>query len=68
METETAPEVLLDRLRRELLRLAKAEEEIALSESANVHYWEPSPLSAIAHRAAATLLRENASRIGGTAA
>ncbi|WP_157550686.1 hypothetical protein [Nocardioides jensenii] len=68
MESTVSSEALLDRLRGELLRLAKAEEQTALAESAKVHYWEPSPVSAVAHRFAADLLRKNAEQLDGSAA
>lgn len=68
MESTVSPEVLIDRLRGELLRLAKAEEDTAFAEAAKVHYWEPSPVSAVAHRFAADLLRRSAGELGGTAA
>jgi hypothetical protein len=69
MESVAAPEILLvDRLRRELLRLAKHEDDNAFAERAKVPYWEPCPVSVLARHAAARLLREDAARLGGDAA
>jgi hypothetical protein len=48
--------VVAAELRRALLRLAKAEIDLAAEESARVPYWEPCPSSVVAHRAAAQAL------------
>ncbi len=50
-------------LRRELLTLAKAEDELAATEAARTPYWRPLPMSVEAHRAAAAALRANADRL-----
>lgn len=50
-------------LRRELLRLAKAEESLAAEEAAKVPYWVPTPATVDGHRAAARALRQNADRL-----
>ena len=48
----------LDRaLGRELLRLAKHEEEAAAHEAQGVHYWEPVPVTVAVHRQCAAALR-----------
>jgi hypothetical protein len=54
-------------LRRELLRLARAEEELAAQEAVNVPYWEPCPVSVLGHRAAADALRAKAEAITSAA-
>jgi hypothetical protein len=51
-------------LRRELLRLARMEDEIAAREAATVPYWAPSPASVLGHRLAASVLRDSADQIG----
>jgi hypothetical protein len=58
MTTETA-----DAVRRELFRLADAEEQRAAEEAATVPYWAPYPDSVAAHRAAARVLRQDAERL-----
>ena len=50
-------------VRRELLRLARIEDDQAAAEAASVSYWEPCPASVMGHRAAARLLREGAERL-----
>jgi len=47
-------------LRSRLLRLAKAEDDRAADEAANVPYWAPLPASVTGHRAAAAVLRRAA--------
>lgn len=54
-------------LRRELLRLARVEEELAAQEAGNVAYWEPCPVSVLGHRAAADALRAEAEAITSAA-
>jgi hypothetical protein len=54
---------LSDSLRRELLRLAKTEEDIAADEAATVPYWAPSPASILGHRIAASVLRTFADQV-----
>jgi hypothetical protein len=49
-------------LRRELLRLAKDEENQAADEAAKVPYWTSCPPSVLGHRAAAAILRADADR------
>jgi len=48
---------------RELLRLAKAEEDCTAEEAARTPYWSPCPPSVLAHRAAARALRADAQRL-----
>lgn len=48
---------LLSALCRELVALAKKEEDQAAEEAARTPYWEPCPASVNAHRLAARLLR-----------
>jgi hypothetical protein len=50
-------------LRQELLRLAKREDDIAACEAATIPYWAPSPATILAHRLAASALRESADRM-----
>ena len=52
-----------DLLRRELIRLAVEQEQLADAEAARVPYWAPSPPSVEGHRAAALALRADAERI-----
>lgn len=60
---ELTPDVTLAMLmRKELLRLASIEEELAVTEAARTPYWEACPDSVAAHRAAARLLRKDADR------
>ena len=47
-------------LRRELLRLARAEDDRAAAEAAKVPYWAACPPSVLGHRAAAATLRADA--------
>ena len=49
-------------LRRELLRLARAEDDQAAAEAAKVPYWAACPPSVLGHRAAAAALRADAER------
>jgi hypothetical protein len=49
-------------VRRELLRLADAEDAIATDQAMRVPYWEPCPSSVAGHRAAAKALRASAER------
>lgn len=60
LTTDFSPEMTasLDAaIRRELLRLARQEEERAADEAAQVQYWQPCPPSVDGHRAAAEALR-----------
>lgn len=50
-------------VRRELLKLAYAEDQLAADERAKVQYWEPCPAAVQGHRAAAAALRAGAHRI-----
>lgn len=50
-------------LRRELLRLARIEEDLAATEAAAVPYWAHYPPTVSGHRTAAAVLRENADRL-----
>jgi hypothetical protein len=54
-------------LRRELLQLARQEDDLASDEGAAVPYWAPCPPSVQGHRAAAVALREAADRVIGWA-
>jgi hypothetical protein len=47
-------------VRRELLRIAHHEEDLAAAEAAAVPYWAPCPASVPGHRAAAAALRSQA--------
>jgi len=50
-------------LRRELLRLARDEEDQAATEAAAVPHWSAGPPSIQGHRAAAAILRAEADRL-----
>lgn len=50
-------------LRRELLRLARAEESQAATEAAQVPYWTIDPPSIQGHRVAAAILRAEADKL-----
>jgi hypothetical protein len=50
-------------LRRELLRLAQHEDDIAASEAEQVHYWEAMPTSVTCHRQTAAALRAAADEL-----
>jgi len=50
-------------LRRELLRMARIEEDLAATEAAAVPYWAHCPPTVTGHRTAAAVLRENADRL-----
>lgn len=50
-------------LARELRRLAKAEDDRAAAEAAEVPYWIPCPSSVLGARAAAQALRADAERL-----
>lgn len=50
-------------LARELRRLAKAEDDRAAAEAAEVPYWDPCPSSVLGARAAARALRADAERL-----
>lgn len=54
---------LIQLVRRELLRLARREYELADLESAKVPYWLPCPVSVLAHRAAARALEDQATAL-----
>jgi len=60
--SSTLDSVVAAALRRELLRLAVFEEELAATEAAKVPYWSPCPATVDGHRAAARSLREDADR------
>ena len=59
--------VVAAELRRVLLRLAKAENDLAAEESARVPYWEPCPSSVVGHRAAARVLLVEADSLSALA-
>jgi len=59
-ETDSTGNVIATAVRRELLRLARLEEERAATEAATVPYWAPHPSSVQGHRAAALVLRTEA--------
>jgi hypothetical protein len=66
LDTTIVPDQLVTELvTRELLCLAQAEENHAVTEAARVPYWAPCPDSVMGHRAAARVLREDAARLCG---
>ena len=63
MSTKSDAPTTGDLLRRELIRLARQQEELANATGAATPYWEPCPPSVQGHRAAAAALREAADRV-----
>jgi hypothetical protein len=59
----TDPEQLKQALRRELLRLSRAEDALAVREAQAVPYWAPMPASVAVHRRCAVTLRAAADRL-----
>jgi hypothetical protein len=62
MSTDSIAGPLAALLRRELLRLARSEDDRAADEAAKVPYWAPYPPSVQGHRSAAAILRADADR------
>lgn len=63
-QTDSRPDPqLIAALCRELLHLAKLEEDRAAAEAAVIPYWSACPPSVLAHRAAARALRSDAERL-----
>jgi hypothetical protein len=60
---ETSTDSLATALRRELLRLAAREDDLAATQAAQVPYWAPHPPSVQGHRTAATALRTRADQL-----
>ena len=58
---------VLGALRVELLRLADREDDRAAAEASKVPYWTTCPPSVSGHRAAATILRQDAASLGDVA-
>lgn len=58
---------LITALCRELVALARHEEDIAAAEASRVPYWSPCPSSVDGHRAAARALRAEVERLQGEA-
>jgi hypothetical protein len=65
VSTHTAPgsDRLHDELRKELLRLARQEEDAAAREAGPVHYWETMPVTVVVHRRCAAALRDAADEL-----
>jgi hypothetical protein len=65
MSTSTAPvsDQLQRALRKELLRLAQQEEDLAAREAQPVHYWESMPATVAIHRQCAAALRAAADEL-----
>jgi hypothetical protein len=61
-DTDT-PAPIAAALRRELLRLARAEDDKAAAEAAAVPYWSPCPPTVQGHRFASMVLRADADLI-----
>lgn len=55
-------------LRRELLRLAAREDDLAAQEAATVPYWAPCPSTVLGHRTAGHVLRDLADHLLGAPA
>jgi hypothetical protein len=62
MSSTDSPITIAADLRRELLRLARVEEEKAAAAAALVPYWSPCPPTVQAHRLASAILRSDADR------
>lgn len=60
MTTTFEDPVLALALRRELLRLARVEDDLASAEAAATPYWSATPTTVLGHRTAAELLRADA--------
>jgi hypothetical protein len=63
MNANSNPAALLTALRRELYRLADAEDDAAATEAATVPYWAPYPPTVQGRRIAAAVLRADADRL-----
>jgi hypothetical protein len=61
--TAPVPDQLHRALRKELLRLAQQEEDIAARQAQRVHYWESMPVAVAIHRQCATALRAAADEL-----
>jgi hypothetical protein len=59
----TTSQDLLNALCRELVRLARREEESAATEAAQTPYWSPCPPTVECHRAAARVLWADVARL-----
>lgn len=62
--TRDLPPLVLQQLRTELLRLARAEEDAAAEVAATVRYWETYPATVSGHRECAAVLRVAADAVG----
>jgi len=60
MTTTLEDPVLTMALRRELLRLARVEDDLAAAEAAATPYWSPAPIAVLGRRTAAAVLRADA--------
>jgi hypothetical protein len=65
MSAPTAPvsDQLHRALRKELLRLAQQEDDIAARQAQRVHYWESMPVTVAIHRQCAAALRAAADEL-----
>ena len=54
---------LITALCRELVALAKHEDDVAAAEASRIPYWDPCPPSVDGHRAAARVLRAEVERL-----
>jgi hypothetical protein len=63
MTTTLEDPVLTMALRRELLRLARIEDDLAADEAAATPYWSATPTTVLGHRTAAALLRAEADQV-----
>lgn len=61
-DTTHRPE-LIKAICRELVALARQEENLAADEAARLPYWQPTPVSVLGHRAAAAALRADLARL-----
>lgn len=61
--TAPASDQLHQALRKELLRLAQQEEDIAAQQAQPVHYWESMPVTVAVHRQCAAALRAAADEL-----
>lgn len=66
MEDRNLQADLARALRRQLLALARLEDDRADAEAARLPYWAPCPSSVVGHRAAAAALRVDADNLLAT--
>ena len=63
MTTTQQSQGIQQAVREQLLGLAKHEDDLACDELARVPYWAPAPVTAVGHREAARVLRQQADQL-----